>query len=117
MLDLMRGFTCLAVVFFLTSCATDQTQWSMANAYFSPHARKLPRAELEEIVSLVTRRWNNVIVGVGQTCDDPPNVMHVVAQYFEDVVMVFDLKKEAGHWRITNAGEGTSFISTAWYSC
>jgi hypothetical protein len=113
----MRSNIWLAVILFLTSCATDVAKWSMANAYFSPHARKLPRAELEEIVSLVSQRWGNVIVGVGQSCDDPPNVMHVVAQYFEDVVMVFDLKKEAGHWRITHSDTGSSFISTLWYSC
>ncbi|MEY2555172.1 MAG: hypothetical protein QOF93_316 [Verrucomicrobiota bacterium] len=89
----------------------------MANAYFSPHARKLPRVELEEIVSLVTHQWSNTIVGVGQACGDPPDVMHVVAQYFEDRVMVFDLKKVDGHWRVSNSGEGTSFISTIWYSC
>jgi hypothetical protein len=113
----MRALVCSAVVFFATGCATDLAKWSMANAYFSPRARKLPRVEQEEIVSLVSARWRNVIVGVGQSCDDPPNVMHVVAQYFEDVVMVFDLKKENGHWRITNSGDGTSFLSTLWYSC
>jgi hypothetical protein len=107
----------LAVVFLLSSCATDLTNWSLVNAYLSPRARKLPRPELEEIVSQVSHKWGNAIVGVGQSCDDPPNVMHVVAQYFEDVVMVFDLKKENGHWRITRYDEGTSFISTLWYSC
>src|SRR5882672_10460572 len=112
-----RFVSCFALVFILTSCATDLTKWNMANAYVSPRARKLPKAELEEIVSLVSQKWGNAIVGVGQSCDDPPNVMHAVAQYFEDVVMVFDLKKENGHWRITNSGEGTSFISTLWYSC
>ncbi len=108
---------CSTVLFFLASCATDLAKWNMANAYLSPRARKLPRAELEEIVALVSQKWGNAVVGVGKSCDDPPNVMHVVAQYFEDVVMVFDLKKEGGHWRITNSGEGTSFISSLWYSC
>ena len=107
----------LALAFFVASCATDLTKWNLSNAYLSPHARKLPRPELEEIVSLVSHKWGNAIVGIGQSCGDPPNVMHVVTQYFEDVVMVFDLKKENGHWRITKSGEGTSFISTLWYGC
>jgi len=113
----MRCVFSLVAVVFVTSCAADRFQWSMANAHFSPHARKLPRKELEEIVSLVTRQWSNTIIGVGQACGDPPDVMHVVAQYFEDRVMVFDLKKEAGHWRISNSGEGTSLLSTIWYTC
>ena len=113
----MRVLAGLAVVLVLAGCAADLAQWNMRNAYVSPHARRLPPAELDEIVSLVSRRWGNTIVGIGQSCDDPPNVMHVVADYFEDVVMVFDLKKESGHWRITNSGEGTSTISSLWYSC
>jgi len=113
----MRVFASLAVVLVLASCAADLVQWNMRNAYISPQARKLPQAELEEIVSLVSHKWGNAIVGIGQSCDDPPNVMHVVAAYFEDVVMVFDVKKEAGHWRITKLDEGTSTISSLWYSC
>src|ERR1700737_3797653 len=112
----MRLVVCLAIVLFVTSCATDLAKWNMANAHFSPRAQKLPRAELEEIVFLVSRRWGNTILCVGQSCDDPPNIMHVVAQHFEDRVMVFDLKKEKGHWRITKYDDGKSFISTIWCS-
>ena len=65
----------------------------MAHAYFSSAARKLPRPELEQIVELVSHRWGDTIIAVGQACGDKPDQMHVVARYTDYRVMVFDLKK------------------------
>ena len=89
----------------------------MAHAYFSPAARKLPRPELEQIVELVSHRWDDTIIAVGEACGDKPDEMHVVARYTDYRVMVFDLKKVAGHWKITDSGEGSPTLSTVWYGC
>jgi hypothetical protein len=116
----MRRVTSLAVTFaFLlaASCATDRARWSLAHAYISPRARELPRAELEEIISLVSQSWSETIVGVGQACGDSRDTMHVVASYGEYRTMVFDLKKVSGHWRIVDRGDGTPTLSTTWYGC
>ena len=113
----MRRLACYLAVLLLSGCATDRAHWSLAHAYMSPRARQLPRAELEEIVSLVSNAWSDTIVGVGQACGDPPDTMHVVASYGEYRTMVFDLKKVSGHWRIVDRGDGTPTLSTTWYGC
>jgi hypothetical protein len=110
-------FTFAAVVLMLAGCATDRYRWSLAHAYISPRGRQLPRTELEEIVWLVSHAWDESIVGVGQSCGEPPDTMHVVAKYGDYRTMVFDLKRVSGHWRIVDHGDGTPFISTAWYGC
>jgi hypothetical protein len=43
--------------------------------------------------------------------------MHVVARYTDYRVMVFDLKKIAGRWKITDSGDGSPTLSTVWYGC
>jgi hypothetical protein len=107
----------LSAILVLVGCATDRYRWTLAHAYMSPRARQLPRAELEEIVWLVSHAWDEAIVGVGQACGEPPDTMHVVARYGDYRTMVFDLKRVSGHWRIVDHGDGTPFISTAWYGC
>ena len=106
-----------ALLLLLTGCATDRYHWSIANAYFSPVAGKLPRAELEEIVWLVSHSWGDTIIAVGQACGDKPDEFHAVARYNDYRVMVFDLKKVAGHWKITDRGDGSPFLSTIDYGC
>jgi hypothetical protein len=112
---------CRSVAFvallLLSSCATDRYRWSITHAYFSPAARKLPRPELEQIVDLVSHRWSDSIIAVGQACGDKPDEMHVVARYTDYRVMVFDLKKIAGDWKIMDSGEGSPTLSTVWYGC
>jgi hypothetical protein len=112
-----RFFTLAATLFFLAGCATDRHRWSLAHAYMSPRAQKLPRAELKEIVWLVSHAWSDTIIAVGGSCSEGRDQMHVVARYTDYEVMVFDLKKVSGHWRIVDHGEGTPTISTAWYGC
>ena len=116
----MRSETFVAVAFaflLLVGCAADRTRWSLAHSYLAPSAKRLPRAELEEIIGLVSHAWVEPIVGVGQSCGEPPNIMHVVARYGDYRTMVFDFKKIAGRWRIVDRGDGTPFISTGWYGC
>jgi hypothetical protein len=112
-----RFFTLAAAFFLLAGCATDRYRRSLARAYVSPRAQKLQRAELEEIVSLVSHAWSDTIIAVGGSCSEGPDQMHVVARYTGYEVMVFDLKKVSGYWRIVDRGEGTPTISTAWYGC
>src|SRR6266478_5395693 len=78
----------LSAVVLVVGCATDRYRWNLAHAYMSPRARQLPRAELEEIVWLVSHAWDETIVGVGQSCGDPPDTMHVVARYGDYRTMV-----------------------------
>jgi hypothetical protein len=104
-------------LFLFTGCATDRYRWSLTHAYMSPRARQLPRAELEEIVWLVSHAWSDTIIAVGGSCSEGRDQMHAVARYTDYEVMVFDLKKVSGHWRIVDHGEGTPTISTAWYGC
>lgn len=111
------GVLVAAAVLCLAGCATDRYHWSLAHAYMSPRARQLPRAELEEIVWLVSHAWSDTIIAVGASCSEGPDQMHAVARYTDYDVMVFDLKKISGHWRIVDSGEGTPTISTAWYGC
>ena len=111
------SFLFAAALILLTGCATDRYRWGLAHAYMSPRARQLPHAELEEIVSLVSHAWSDTIIAVGGSCSEGPNQMHAVARYTDYEVMVFDLKKVSGHWRIVDHGEGTPTISTAWYGC
>ena len=113
----ITGALVAAAVFCLASCATDRYRWSLAHAYMSPRARQLPRAELEEIVWLVSHAWSDTIIAVGGSCSEGLDQMHAVARYTDYEVMVFDLKKVSGHWRIVDHGEGTPTISTAWYGC
>jgi|tagenome__1003787_1003787.scaffolds.fasta_scaffold20835584_2 hypothetical protein len=101
----------------LVGCAADRARWSLAHAYLAPSAKRLPRAELEEIIGLVSRAWGEPIVGIGQSCGEPTNIMHVVARYGDYRTMVFDFRKISGHWRIIDRGDGTPFISTGWYGC
>jgi hypothetical protein len=110
-------FVFLIVGFVVASCASDRATWALGHSYMSPRARRLPSAELKEIVGLVSAAWPNIITGVGQACGDPPDVMHVVAEYTDSQVMVFDLKRRSGHWYISDRGEGTPFISRSWYEC
>jgi hypothetical protein len=105
------------VLVVLAGCATDRARYSLAHAYLSPRARQLPRAELEEIISLVSAAWTETIVGVGQACGDPADTMHVVATYGDYRTMVFDFKKISGHWSIVDRGDGTPLLSKTWYSC
>jgi hypothetical protein len=113
----MRRPFVFAALVLLAGCATDRYRWSMTNAYFSPHARTLPRAELEEIAWLVSHSWSDTIIAVAQACGDKPDVIHVVSRYTDYRVMVFDLKKTAGHWKIRDSGEGSPTLSTVWYGC
>jgi hypothetical protein len=111
-------FVAMAVALLLpVGCATDRARWSLAHSYLAPSAKRLPRAELKEIIGLVSHAWVEPIVGVGQSCGEPPNIMHVVARYGDYRTMVFDFKKISGHWRIVDRGDGTPFISTGWYGC
>jgi hypothetical protein len=110
-------FAFTAAVLILAGCATDRYRWSLAHAYMSPRARQLPRPELEEIVWLVSHAWSDTIIAVGASCSEGPDQMRAVAKYTEYEVMVFDLKKISGHWRIIDSGEGTPTISSAWYGC
>jgi hypothetical protein len=66
---------------------------------------------------LVSHAWGDTIIAVGQACGEGRDEMHVVARYTDYQVMVFDLRKASGHWRIVDHGEGTQFISTGWYGC
>jgi len=76
-----------------------------------------PRAELEEIVWLVSHAWGDAIIAVGGACNEGRDQMHVVAKYTDYEVMIFDLKKTSGHWHIVDHGEGTPTISSVWYGC
>jgi hypothetical protein len=107
----------LAVLLF-SGCAADRYRWNLDHAYLSPRARQLPRADLEEIVHLVSYAGPNVIIGIGQSCTEHTfDEMHVVAEYTEDRVMVFDLKKSGGKWRIIDRGDGSPALSRVWYNC
>jgi len=110
-------FAFAAAVLILTACATGRYDWSLAHAYMSPRARQLPRAELEEIVWLVSHAWGDAIIAVGGACNEGRDQMHVVAKYTDYEVMIFDLKKTSGHWHIVDHGEGTPTISSVWYGC
>src|SRR6476660_10252413 len=107
------GVLAAAAVLCLPGCATDRYRRSMAHAYISPRARQIPRAELEEIVWLVSHAWSDTIIAVGSSCSEGSDQIHAVARYTDYEVMVFDLKKVSGHWRIVDSGEGTPTISTA----
>ena len=109
--------SCLAIGCTLTSCATSRFQSNMERAYFSPDAQKLPRMELEEIVHLVSDRYFNAIIGVGHSCGEPSDQMHVVTVYSTDYLMVFDLKRAEGHWHIVGQGPGSFSLSGVFYSC
>jgi hypothetical protein len=106
-----------ATIFLCTGCVTDRYRYNISHAYLSPFARELPRPELEEIVWLVSRAWADHIIGIGHACVEGPGEMHVVVGYTEYRVMIFDLKKEAGHWRIVDHGEGSPSLSTVLYNC
>jgi hypothetical protein len=67
----LTSFLFLSAILVLVGCATDRYRWTLAHAYMSPRARQLPRAELEEIVWLVSHAWDEAIIGVGQACGDP----------------------------------------------
>jgi len=112
-----RFFSLAATVFLLAGCATDRYRWSLTHAFLSPRAQQLPRDELQEIVWLVSHSWGDTIIAVGQTCGDNPDEFHVVARYNDYRVMVFDLKKIAGHWKITDHGDASPFLSTIEYDC
>ena len=110
-------FAFAAAVLILTACATGRYDWSLAHAYMSPRARQLPRAELEEIVWLVSHAWGDASIAVGGASNEGRDQMHVVAKYTDYEVMIFDLKKTSGHWHIVDHGEGTPTISSVWYGC
>ena len=65
-----RFFTLAATLFLLAGCATIRYRWSLAHAYMSSRAQKLPRAELEEIVWLVSHAWSDAIIAVGGSCSE-----------------------------------------------
>jgi hypothetical protein len=81
-------FAFAAAVLILTACATGRYDWSLAHAYMSPRARQLPRAELEEIVWLVSHAWGDAIIAVGGACNEGRDQMHVVAKYTDYEVMI-----------------------------
>jgi hypothetical protein len=102
----------------LCGCAEDRYRWSLSHARISPKARQLPQSDLEEIIRIITAASSNVIIGVGQSCTERTlDEMHVVTEYSEDRVMVYDLKKTDGRWKITDHGDGDPLLSTVWISC
>jgi hypothetical protein len=102
----------------LSGCPADRFRWNFAHAYLSPRARQLPRAELEEIIRLVSYATPEIIIGVGQSCTERGlDEMHVVTGYTNDRVTVFDLKKSGGKWRIVDRGDASPSLSTVEYNC
>jgi hypothetical protein len=98
----MRHVVLSAVVIVLLGCASDRFEWSMAHLDISPHAQKLPRPELEQIVKLVIDATSSTVLAVGQSCDSKSGVFRVIVDYEPDRYMIYDVKKIGGQWKITH---------------
>jgi hypothetical protein len=112
------AFLLAVTLWIVVGCAADRYQWNLTHAYLSPRAKQLPPADLKEIIHLISSATPEIIVGIGQSCDERGlDSIHVVTGYTNERVTVFDLKKLNGKWRIIDHDDGSPFLSTIWYGC
>jgi hypothetical protein len=99
----------------LASCAADRYRWNMEHAHLSPNARKLPPAEIEQIVRMITAVEPDMILGIGQTLKHVrPDEMNVATGYTEDRCTIFELRRVAGQWRIVHKRNVMSVVVSVW---
>jgi hypothetical protein len=94
----------LLTIFALAGCASFRTRWSLENAYLSPRAQRLPRAEIEELIRTVSYATGETVYQVGQFPHQPMDEMNVVTGYNDYGATIFEMRKTDGHWRIYKRG-------------
>ena len=99
----------VVVAVLLTACAADRYRWNMAHQHLMPNASKLPRADIEEITRLVSKKSLQPILGIARYRNGEVAVVtaYPSGNYPEDHGAYW-LRKEAGHWRIIQGGAGLS---------
>jgi hypothetical protein len=103
----------IMIAILLSACAGDRYRWNLAHQQLMPNASKLPRADIEEITRLVSQRSPQPILGISRRRSGPhAGQVTVVTAYpsgnYPEDHGAYWLRKEAGHWRITEGGAGLS---------
>ena len=78
-----------------------------------PNARRLPRADIQEITRLVSQKTSQPILGIsrwrtGPHAGEVTVVTYGLGAHYPKTAGVYELQKEAGHWRITHEGHSLS---------
>jgi hypothetical protein len=103
----------IVVAVLLSACAGDRYQWNLAHQHLMPNASKLPRADIEEITRLVSEKSPQPILGIsrrrsGSHAGEVTVVTAYPGGHYPEDHGAYWLRKEAGHWRITQGGAGLS---------
>jgi len=109
----MKRALALAIIVTFAGCAADRYRWNLAHEHLMPNASKLPRADIEEITRLVSAKSLQPILGISlQRSGRRAGEVTVVTAYpsgtYPEDHGAYWLRKEAGHWRITQGGAGLS---------
>ena len=105
--------TVIVIAILLSACAGDRYRWNLAHQDILPNARKLPHSDIEEITRLVSERSAQPILAISRRRSGPhAGDVTVVTAYpsghYPEDHGAYWLRKEAGHWRITEGGAGLS---------
>jgi hypothetical protein len=103
----------IIVALFLSACAADRYRWNLAHQHLMPNASKLSRSDIEEITRLVSEKSGQPILGIalqqkGRRAGEVTVVTAYPSGNYPEDHSAYWLRKEAGHWHITQGGAGLS---------
>ncbi len=103
----------VVIAVLLSACAGDRYRWNLSHQQLMPNARKLPRVDIEEITRLVSEKSPQPILGIARRRSGlHAGEVTVVTAYpsgnYPEDHGAYWLRKENGHWRITQGGAGLS---------
>ena len=96
---------CIVAVIALVGCqsAGDRYQWNLSHAKLSPQVRRLPRAEIDQILHLMAYSWHQPVICIHGSRRNPRQLSVITGFPNGERREQFGwcvLEKQNGTWRI-----------------